>query len=243
MVGLWLLGCGIALVLTLHSCAVLPQVAEDYTLNPSRSEDVAIRQKKRTPSEKPQSPRPVPKSERVVHKKRQPSPSKDDESKRPKAKEEQPTSKELESRSPKAGSPHTERAISSTEMKERLAVVKYARKYKGVRYRYGGDNPFGFDCSGFTEYVFKKIDIFLPRNTRAQAEVGEKIPLQAVAPGDLLFFGERGKITHVAIVTANEGDRIMMIHSTNSKGVVEEDLLSSEYWMERFLFARNIIGS
>ncbi len=242
-VGLWPTACGIALATALYSCAVFPQAAEDYTVNPSRSEEVALTQKRRAPSKKARQTRPAPKNDRVEPTKRKASTPKAAEKEKAQKKSTQVPRKKVKNGSSSADRNQSQRSIPATEMKERLAVVEYARKYKGVRYRYGGTNPFGFDCSGFTSYVFKKIDIFLPRNTRAQAEVGEKIPLQNVAPGDLLFFGEKGQITHVAIVTANEGDRIMMIHSTNSKGVVEEDLLSSDYWMERFLFARNIIGS
>ncbi len=243
MVGLWPIACGIALTTALYSCAVLPQAAEDYTVNPSRSEEVAVTKKRKVPSKKARQTRPVPKPDRVEHTTRRPSTPKAAKEDKSQARENVASERNAQKTSPKADRQRSRKSIPATEMKERLAVVEYARKYRGVRYRYGGTNPFGFDCSGFTSYVFKKIDIFLPRNTSAQADVGEKIPLQDVAPGDLLFFGEKGKITHVAIVTANEGERIMMIHSTNSKGVVEEDLLSSEYWMERFLFARNIIGS
>ncbi len=134
------------------------------------------------------------------------------------------------------------RRLSREEIEERDEIAKIARKYEGVKYKYGGKNPFGFDCSGFVRYVFEKDEVYLPASARAQSSLGINIDLEDVVEGDLLFFGEDNKVDHVAIVTANDGKHIYIIHSTSSAGVIEEDLNQSAYWMERFLFAKDILG-
>ena len=70
------------------------------------------------------------------------------------------------------------------------AVIAEAKKYLGVPYKWGGSSPSGFDCSGFTSYVYKKVGISLPRTSRAQQNVGTKVSLSNVQPGDLVFMGK-----------------------------------------------------
>src|SRR5436190_6105799 len=71
---------------------------------------------------------------------------------------------------------------------------------KGVRYRSGGTDPSGFDCSGLVQYVFARQGIAMPRDVRRQFQVGYEIGTEEVRPGDLLFFrtGSEGA-SHVAI--------------------------------------------
>lgn len=70
------------------------------------------------------------------------------------------------------------------------AVIAEAKKYLGVPYKWGGSTPSGFDCSGFTSYVYKKFGISLPRTSRAQQNVGTQVSLSNVQPGDLVFMGK-----------------------------------------------------
>ncbi len=70
------------------------------------------------------------------------------------------------------------------------AVIAEAKKYLGVPYKWGGTSPSGFDCSGFTSYVFKKAGISLPRVSRAQQNVGTQVSVNNVQPGDLVFKGK-----------------------------------------------------
>jgi cell wall-associated NlpC family hydrolase len=99
-------------------------------------------------------------------------------------------------------------------------VLETADRYVGVPYVWGGNTPqSGFDCSGFTKYVFAKQGIQLPRTSREQARVGQGIPLDfgAFAPGDLLLFAEPGEaISHVAIYV---GDG-RIIHASSAMGGV-----------------------
>jgi cell wall-associated NlpC family hydrolase len=130
---------------------------------------------------------------------------------------------------------------TSKEQKLRDEITSYAKTYIGASYKYSGKNPKGFDCSGFTGYVFDKFDIELSASSQAQATTGKKIPLSQAQSGDLLFFGKRGKINHVALVLSNSSKGIEVIHSTSSRGVLVENVSQSDYWKPRILFARDVI--
>jgi cell wall-associated NlpC family hydrolase len=99
-------------------------------------------------------------------------------------------------------------------------VLQTADRYLGVPYVWGGNTPeSGFDCSGFTKYVFAKQGISLPRTSREQARVGQGIAIDFAAflPGDLLLFAEPGEaISHVAIYV---GDG-RIIHASSAAGEV-----------------------
>lgn len=99
-------------------------------------------------------------------------------------------------------------------------VLETADRYVGVPYVWGGNTPeSGFDCSGFTKYVFAKQGIQLPRTAREQARVGQSVALDfgALLPGDLLMFAEPGEaISHVAIYV---GDG-RIIHASSAMGEV-----------------------
>jgi cell wall-associated NlpC family hydrolase len=78
--------------------------------------------------------------------------------------------------------------------------------YLNTPYLWGGRTPFGIDCSGFTQMVYKLNGIFIPRDAYQQAEIGETLSfIEEATPGDLAFFdNEEGRITHVGIVLANQ---------------------------------------
>jgi cell wall-associated NlpC family hydrolase len=81
------------------------------------------------------------------------------------------------------------------------AVISVARQYRGIRYRAGGTTPrSGFDCSGYTKYVFSRLGISLPRVSGDQFRSMTKISRSAAVPGDLVFFHSRnGHVYHAAI--------------------------------------------
>lgn len=123
----------------------------------------------------------------------------------------------------------------------RKNIEQEARKQIGKRYKYGGKNPKGFDCSGLTLYVYDQFDIALSASSKLQAKQGKKINLKWAKKGDLLFFGSGGRISHVALITANKKDGIYVVHSTSSRGVIEENVSKSSYWKRRIMFARNVL--
>lgn len=117
------------------------------------------------------------------------------------------------------------------------AISTAALALKGAPYRNGGTDPHGFDCSGFTQYVFAEYGIELPREVRDQFRVGRKVKPRNVEPGDLLFFSTVAPgASHVAIAIG--GDQF--VHAPSSTGVVRVEHLSATYWSRRFIGARRV---
>lgn len=116
-------------------------------------------------------------------------------------------------------------------------VVDTALDLRGVPYRNGGGSPDGFDCSGFTQYVFARHGVALPRETRDQYRVGDEIPDEAIEAGDLLFFSTTSSgPSHVAIAIGLDE----FVHAPSTEGVVRVERRSARYWSERYLGARRI---
>jgi cell wall-associated NlpC family hydrolase len=117
------------------------------------------------------------------------------------------------------------------------ALVGTALNLRGTPYRNGGSDPSGFDCSGFTQYVFAQHGIALPRAVEEQFQVGRDVKPADLTSGDLVFFStvSRGA-SHVGIAIG--GDEF--VHAPSSTGVVRVEHLSSSYWSQRFLAAKRL---
>ena len=118
----------------------------------------------------------------------------------------------------------------------RKAVVSKARTLIGKPYHRAGTSPKkGFDCSGLVYHIGTKLSIPFPRTSAAQGAAGKVIRQSSCHPGDLIFFGSSKRINHVGIVTKNDRSGLWVVHSTSSRGVIEEDVLKSDYWSRRIV--------
>ncbi|NOX87250.1 MAG: C40 family peptidase [Chlorobi bacterium] len=99
--------------------------------------------------------------------------------------------------------PFSGETCTSNEKTTADHILFYAGKYSGSPYQWGGRSPFGIDCSGFVQMVFKLSGILLPRDASQQVNQGETVNfIHEARAGDLAFFGETdGDITHVGIIT------------------------------------------
>lgn len=122
-------------------------------------------------------------------------------------------------------------------------LLNTADQYVGVRYVWGGNTPKGFDCSGFTKYVFAKNGVTLPRTSREQVRAGEGVPLDfdSMRPGDILLFAESGKaISHVAIYVGSG----QIIHASQAMGEVNYLDLDGSYggwYMQNLVAVRRLL--
>lgn len=118
------------------------------------------------------------------------------------------------------------------------AVVEEALKYVGTPYVYGGSSPRGFDCSGFTSYVYRQFGISLNRTASGQASNGVAVSKSDLQPGDIVLFGpySGGGIGHAGIYI---GDGNMVHAPRPGRSVCVESIYSS-YYASRYVCARRI---
>ncbi|AJY74985.1 C40 family peptidase [Paenibacillus beijingensis] len=109
----------------------------------------------------------------------------------------------------------------------------------GTPYKMAGTSTRGFDCSGFTSYVFNQFKVSLPHSSIAQARMGKKVAKDDLIAGDLVFFNTSGRgISHVGIYV---GDG-KMAHASSSKGVTISSI-SDSYYTKRYVTARRIMST
>lgn len=120
------------------------------------------------------------------------------------------------------------------------AVVEYAKQYLGYKYVSGGTSPStGFDCSGFTTYVYKHFGISLNRSSKDQIKNGVAVERSNLQPGDIVVFNNSANtaIGHVGIYIGGDN----FIHAANPKEGVRITSLSSSYYKTRYVGARRVI--
>lgn len=115
----------------------------------------------------------------------------------------------------------TGKVLQSKKQFQKSNIADFALLYLNAPYLWGGRSPFGIDCSGFVQMVYKLNGIKLPRDSHQQAELGEVISfIEEVEPGDLAFFdNEEGNITHLGIIL--EDNRI--IHASGKVRIDQLD--------------------
>jgi cell wall-associated NlpC family hydrolase len=113
------------------------------------------------------------------------------------------------------------------------AVVAYASNFLGTPYKWGGTTPAGFDCSGFTQYVYRHFGISLGRTTRDQIYNGVGVSRDQLQPGDLVFYGKGGVPSHMGIYVGNG----MYIHAPRTGDVIK----ISSYNRADYITARRVM--
>ena len=120
-------------------------------------------------------------------------------------------------------------------------LTTFALGLLGVDYKFGGNSPeTGLDCSGLVRYVFQQVTgVTLPRTAKEMSRVGDKVALDELKPGDLVFFNTRRfAFSHVGIYL---GDN-RFIHAPSRGREVEVAAIDKSFWQKRFNGARRLAG-
>jgi len=118
-------------------------------------------------------------------------------------------------------------------------IIELAMQYLGVPYRWAGNGPHSFDCSGFMVYILRPFGISVHRRSVDMARNGVQVTRNALEPGDLVFFSATpggSRITHVGMYIGG-GE---FIHSATSTGVTI-DRMDHSYYRPRFVTARRVL--
>lgn len=142
-----------------------------------------------------------------------------------------------------ACSPQQQRKAKVSDKNSDLAsrVVALAKQYEGAHYKFGGQGPKSFDCSGFTQFIYSKAGVSIPRRSKDQARTGKKISARHAKKGDLIVLTKGRKVQHVGIVSDSKNGDLYVTHASTSKGVITENMSSSPYWESRIRFARRVL--
>lgn len=129
--------------------------------------------------------------------------------------------------------------FSDKEHLKENKLVATAKEKLGRKYVWGATGKRDtFDCSGLTQYVYKKIGIIIPRTSRYQAEYGKRIARNALQPGDLIFFDtsrrRKGYVNHVGIYIGKG----KFLHASSAKKKVVISQLDKTFYGKRFKVAR-----
>jgi len=128
------------------------------------------------------------------------------------------------------------------------SMIAFAKQFIGLKYRYGNDTPAGFDCSGFTGYIFSKFGYpRLGRSASDQYRDGILIERKDMLPGDLVFFREQNRngsyrISHVGMVVSvdSANSTFHFIHSCRRGVLIDHSTM--EYYYKRYYGVRRIVG-
>jgi cell wall-associated NlpC family hydrolase len=123
----------------------------------------------------------------------------------------------------------------SPELASRAADI--AEGMIGKPYRYGGNAPSGFDCSGLVQYSYGRAGVSLPRATDGLLRQTRAVSFGSMRRGDLVFFNERGrKASHVGIYLGKDE----FVHAPSSGKAVHISSFNEDYWQRAFAAARRI---
>ncbi len=127
---------------------------------------------------------------------------------------------------------------SSGSQYEAGDLIMNAMSLIGLSYRFGGNSPTqGLDCSGFMQYIFKRsMGITLPRTSAEMATVGQQVDRANLKPGDMVFFGSGGRVSHVGMYIGND----RFIHAPRTGRDIEITSMNGNYWKSRYITARRV---
>lgn len=136
--------------------------------------------------------------------------------------------------------------LSMTETPETVdnlveSVIGEALKYIGTPYRWGGKTPAGFDCAGFTRYIYSKFGVTLSPSAPGQSKEGSKVAVGEISKGDIVLYGARGNkgaVGHVGIVTEVGESGFKFIHASNTGVRISSS--NEPYYKSRFIGARRV---
>ena len=139
--------------------------------------------------------------------------------------------------------PNEIKLVSEKGLANAESVIATASSNMGTKYRSGGTDSDGFDCSGLMFSSFKSIDIVLPRTSFEQSNFGIKVDKIAAQKGDLIFFATNGSshINHVGLITEVLENDIKFVHSSTSSGVIISSI-SEAYYNKRFVQINRVIS-
>jgi cell wall-associated NlpC family hydrolase len=111
------------------------------------------------------------------------------------------------------------------------ALANYALTLRGIRYRFGGATPDGFDCSGLVFFAHRHFGLEVPRTSREQSEEAESVKERKLQPGDLVFFKiDGGKVNHVGIYIGKR----RFVHAPGAGKPVTVNSLDDEFYAATF---------
>lgn len=168
----------------------------------------------------------------------------EDETRTSEAQEEKTTQANNENKTEQSNivtTTNTNASTTTASSSSASSVVSYAKQYLGYKYVSGGASPqSGFDCSGFTSYVYKNFGKSLSRTSSAQASDGVAVSKENLQPGDIVVFNNSSNtaVGHVGIYIGSN----TFIHAANAKKGVITTSLSDSYYSARYVTARRILN-
>ncbi|MCK9254671.1 MAG: LysM peptidoglycan-binding domain-containing protein [Bacteroidales bacterium] len=124
------------------------------------------------------------------------------------------------------------------------SIIEYGKTFVGLKYRWGGITPAGFDCSGFIFHIHRHFNLPMPRLPINSSIMGDRVSIDSVQAGDLVYFKTRSAtnntIGHVAMVIEKVPDSFIMIHSASHAGLVIENFADHSYYINRYLYATRL---
>lgn len=124
------------------------------------------------------------------------------------------------------------------------SIIDYGKTFVGLRYKYGGITPSGFDCSGFVFHIHRHFNLPMPRVPNETSLIGDVVDIDSLQAGDLVYIQTRAAydntIGHVLMVIEKTEDSFIAIHSASHVGLVIERFHDYSFYVSRYLFANRL---